>query len=426
MIRKAAHYDRNQTLYIIEAALEYLISILVSGSYLATLTKELGFSDSLTGILSSIISLGCLFQTLSLFFRGKRTKRFVILLSVLNQLFFLTLYLLPLAPLPAPVKTLLFVVLIVGAYLLYNLAHPKKIGWLMSLVDDHRRGSFTATKEMVSLIVGTAFSFSMGAVTDHFAERGQLRIAFMVSAGVIFLLMVSHTLTLYFTKEKVTETSEQKNVLENFRSVYRNKNIRKVILLVILYYISTHACSPFLGTYRIGELGIDLKTMAIIGLVGSFFRIVASKFWGRYADRASFTPLMEKCLFFYGANQILCIFTTPANGLVFTFIQNSLSAIALGGLNSAMINLIFDYAPAEMRSDALALTHAIAGTVGFLTTLGISPLVTLIQQQGNRFLGFPVYAQQVVAAIAFCFTLIAILYIRLVLMPKKEKNHEAI
>ncbi len=48
-------------MYILEAALEYLISILVVGSFLATLTKELGMSDGLTGILSSVISLGCLF-----------------------------------------------------------------------------------------------------------------------------------------------------------------------------------------------------------------------------------------------------------------------------------------------------------------------------------------------------------------------------
>ena len=53
-------------MYIFEAALEYLISILVTGSFLATITKELGVSDGLTGILSSVISLGCLFQLLSL------------------------------------------------------------------------------------------------------------------------------------------------------------------------------------------------------------------------------------------------------------------------------------------------------------------------------------------------------------------------
>lgn len=53
---------RSRIMYILEAAIEYFISILVASSYLATLTKELGFSDSLTGILSWVISLGCFFN----------------------------------------------------------------------------------------------------------------------------------------------------------------------------------------------------------------------------------------------------------------------------------------------------------------------------------------------------------------------------
>ena len=38
-------YKQGRLLYIFEAAFEYLISILVAGSYLATLTETLGFSD---------------------------------------------------------------------------------------------------------------------------------------------------------------------------------------------------------------------------------------------------------------------------------------------------------------------------------------------------------------------------------------------
>ena len=86
-----AKSNKNQILYIIEAALEYFISSLVGGSYLALLTTYLGFSDSLTGILSSIISLGGLFQLLSMFVRRRKIKTFVVVFSVLNQILFLLL-----------------------------------------------------------------------------------------------------------------------------------------------------------------------------------------------------------------------------------------------------------------------------------------------------------------------------------------------
>ena len=47
---------RSRLMYIIEAALEYFFTMMVAGSFLATLTKELGLTDSLTGVLSSVVS----------------------------------------------------------------------------------------------------------------------------------------------------------------------------------------------------------------------------------------------------------------------------------------------------------------------------------------------------------------------------------
>ena len=101
--------SRSRFMYILEAALEYFISILVAGSYLATLTSYLGFSDSLTGIISSFISLGCMFQLFSVFLNRKRVKRIVTLLSIVNQLLFMLLYIIPVTGGTRPVKTILFI-----------------------------------------------------------------------------------------------------------------------------------------------------------------------------------------------------------------------------------------------------------------------------------------------------------------------------
>ncbi|MBO5726961.1 MAG: hypothetical protein J6S00_07875, partial [Clostridia bacterium] len=84
--------NKGGLLYIIEATAEYLISILVAGSYLATITTSLGMSDALTGVISAFISLGCLFQLFSLFYHKKNPKKFLILFSLLNQILFMLLY----------------------------------------------------------------------------------------------------------------------------------------------------------------------------------------------------------------------------------------------------------------------------------------------------------------------------------------------
>ena len=217
--------QRSRLMYLFEAAFEYLISILATGSFLATLTKELGVSDSLTGVLSSVISLGCLFQLLSLSIRKTSVKKLVILFSIINQVLFMLLYVIPLTGLEKQIKILLFVVLIFSAYLIYYIAHPPKTIWLMSLVEINHRGRFTASKEIISLISGMIFSFGMGAVVDYFSNLGQMRIAFIISTIVIFALMVLHSLTMIFAVEIPTPDRSQKDSKHGLIELVKNKKI---------------------------------------------------------------------------------------------------------------------------------------------------------------------------------------------------------
>lgn len=413
---------RSRIMYIFEAALEYFISILVAGSYLATLTKELGFSDSLTGILSSVISLGCLFQLFSLLVRRKKVKAFVLIFSIINQLLFMLLYIIPLTNFEKHTKIVIFVVLIFLAYLIYNFVHPKKINWLMSLIDDKQRGSFTANKEIVSLVSGMIFTFGMGAIIDYFSETGRIRLAFVFSAIVIFALMVLHSLTMLFTVEKELPSSNKKNYKQTFVELIKNKNIIKVTIIFILYYISTYISTPFYGTYQISELGLNLKFVSAAVMCGSISRILISKFWGRYADKKSFAAMIEKCFIFMGLSQLSVIFAVPATGKVMFVIYYILHGIALGGINSALINLIFDYVPIEKRADSLAVTQAVAGLTGFITTLCISPAASYIQNNGNSIFGLNVYAQQFVSIIALLFTIFAIIYTRKVFINSKQEG----
>ena len=109
----------------------------------------------------------------------------------------------------------------------------------LSLVDDSNRGTFTANKEIVSLVCGMLFSFLMGAVIDRFAETGKIRTAFILSAAVIFLLMLLHTLTMIFTAEKETPDSESGSFLTEVNDLVKNKNILKITKLTDLPKLRT-------------------------------------------------------------------------------------------------------------------------------------------------------------------------------------------
>lgn len=419
---------KSQMLYIIEAALEYFVAILVSGSFLATLTGALGLSDGLTGILSSIISLGCLFQLLSMFVRRKRMKRFVVILSILNQLLFMLLYVVPIFDFGKTAKTVLFIVFILAAYLLYYIAHPKKISWLMGLVSDSERGRFTANKEIVSLISGILFSYAMGSLLDHYTEKGDIRTAMIIGAVTIFVLTVFHTLTMLFTVEKVEEDAacDQKplSLKQSFSSLMKNKSMMSVIVIFILYYISTYVATPFYGTYQLKDLNIGLSTIVLLSMLGSISRILVSRFWGRYADRNSFSAMVEKCLLIMGLSYVFVIFAVPKTGMVMFALYYIVHGIAMGGVNSALINLVFDYVPHESRADSLAICQAIAGVVGFVTTLAVSPLVSLIQKNHNEVFGIPMYAQQLMSLVSAVILLVAAVYVRFAILKKAKSQNQ--
>ena len=90
-------YKRSRAMYIIEAGLEYLISILFAESFLPRLTgaNGLNLAEPVRNVISAVISLGCVFQLLAMLLRRGRAKPLVLTLSVSNQLLFMFLYIIP-------------------------------------------------------------------------------------------------------------------------------------------------------------------------------------------------------------------------------------------------------------------------------------------------------------------------------------------
>lgn len=412
---------RNQRFFIIQSSLEGLTMVLIGGSFLATLTKELGFSDGLTGVLSSVISLGCLFQLLSILIRPKKLKSAIIITTMVNQLLFSLLYVFPFVNVSQKLKTVLFAVFLVGAHCLYNSLYPKKISWMLSVVDDNMRGRFTANKEVVALSASIVFSYTMGWLVDWFSARGQIKIAFSICCGVMLVLMLLHSLALCFIEEKEIE-HPLKSLKNDFFQLIKNKRVGQVITLYIIYHMGVYSCVPFFGTYQIKELGLSLSFITTLSIVGTILRIITSKPWGVYADRSSFAATIEKSFWVLAASYLCVVFATPSNGAVMFALYNILNCIAASGLMIALTNLVFDYVPQENRSDAMALSLALSGVAGFITTLCISPLIGGIQENGNRVFGLPMYAQQVVAVIGMLLVLGSALYVRVTLLKHKRED----
>lgn len=422
-------YRSSRVCNIISAAVEYFISMLVIDSYLAKLTSDIGIPDSVTGILTSFVSLGFGFQLFAIFLINKRpVKTWVTVMSIVNQLFFAFVFVIPFFDMSGTVKTVLFVSMLLLAHIILNVAAPAKIDWHMRLVDDDKRGRFTALKEIISLLGGMVFSFAVGMVIDACEANGNLHGAFIFCAVGILGLMVIDTVVLLVMKEKepeqVEDNAQKVPVMKVVGQILRDKKIFKVLLVSVIWYVALYSTIPFYGTYKIKELGFTMTFVSILSAAYAIARSLASRPLGRYADKHSFTRMLNICFVIVFVAYAINMFTVPANGKVLYTVYYMLYAIAMGGINSAGTNLIYDFVEPNKRVAALALQHTLAGFAGFFATILVGFLVDYIQKSGNMFLGFNVYAQQVVSAIGAAVVLLALLYLNTV-VKKMQREREA-
>ena len=417
-------YALSRVWVIAEAALEYFIALLTSGAYLAKITSALNFSDSLTGILSSFVTLGCIFQLGSgiVFRKASRVKGRVIAFQGIYQLLFVVIYLTPVLNAHANVRTGVFLVAYVSAYVLINLVRSQKNSWMLSLIDDNKRGVFTAKKEIVSLISGMLFTYVMGSVIDNLEYAGNVRGAFVACAVVIFVINAIHMTTLLLTRERDEKDGGKENESGSIWTLVKNKKVMSVVLLCVSFYIAHYAAVPFFGAYQIKELDFSMRFISVLSILYSVIRAVFSPFMGKLADKRGFVRMAFVCFLVEAMGFVVVTFTTPENGKWMYSLYNVAYAISMAGINSALLNIVFSYAPKEMRAQAIALNYALCGVAGFLSTCAASRVVDHIQASGNMIFGIHMYPQQFMSAVAFVLMLVSIAYTYFGVIAKEKKE----
>jgi len=414
-------YATSRLLYIFEAAVEYFISILVGTTYLAKLTTSVGISDGVTGVLTAFVSLGSGFQIFALLIAHKRPiKRFITVMHFINELCFTFLYAVPLFDISSSAKTAIFIILLLSGNVIHNIILSPKFTWMMGLVDDGSRGSFTAKKEIVSLLSGVVVSLVMGNLIDRLEEQGRLNTAFILVGISLFVLTTIHSAILLSTKEK-EERVEKTPIMLRLKDAVTDKNLLKLIPVFVLWNMITYATTPFFGTYQLKELEFSMTFVAVLSVIYALVRSVFSIPLGKFADKYSFVNMLNICF----SVMIVAYFLNAFGGRAAYISYHVLNAIAMAGINSGTINLIYDYTPPSRRTGALAIKNTVAGFVGFFTTLAAKPLVDSIQDAGNRFIFLEnVYAQQVLSFLAMAMTVVLVVYLNLVVKKIKRPSVE--
>ena len=408
--------------YIIEAGFEYFISLFVTSTMLGYILDTLGFSDAVQGIISTVATFTCGAQLFALVLAGRRRKRIVTLGHLINQLCFVLLYLLPIFNIPSGVKTVLLIVLLFTGHIINNAINPAKITWLMSAVQNEKRGSFTAVKEMISLAGGIAVSLGFGAVADIFRNADGMPTTpyYVICTAALLIMMIIHTVTLLVSTEKEEHIAERPSLKNTVKRMVSNRDLIKVIGVGVIWNIASGFSVSFYASYLREELAFTFTVIAFISTAGSICRILVSPLLGKIADKYSFATSMTISFAAVAVAFLAMCFTTPETRWLY-LVYACLHAFAMAGINSGVINLIYDYVLPADRATAMGVKNALGGILGFFAALLSGYLLGKIQSAGGlNFLGINLYAQQVLSLISLAVVVLLIVYMRTVIAPLKR------
>lgn len=414
-------YKRSRAAYTWECTFEYFVALLVGDAFLANLLTHIGFTDAEAGIISSLITLAFLFQLISVFVVRKitNTKVVAILFHTISQLFFMSLYIMPFLPFAVSIKKPLVVICILVAYFGNYMVSTVIFRWGNSYVDPKKRASYTAGKEIISLISGMVVSFGVGFVMDRFKENDNAEGGFIFSAIAIFVFCLSDLVMLLLIKndkKPKAEKGDGASMKDVMRNTLGNKSFISVVVLMALWDVSRYIVIGFLGTYK--NMLYSMSVVQIVNVLAQLARAVFSKPFARYTEKRTFAKGLELGLIIAATAMLVNVFTTPSTAfliIVYTVLYN----VCMAGVSGNITNITYSYVDSRYFAEASAIKNSIGGLCGFGASLLGGKILAAVQANGNTVLGIPMYGQQLLSAISFVLFIITILFTHFVVSRQK-------
>ncbi len=417
-------YKRSRFAYLCECGFEYFVTLLVTDSFLAYLLQKLGMSESLIGVVSSLISLAFLFElfTVLVVSKVKNIKRFVTVFHTASNLLFLSLFLIPFLPMSASVRVPVSILCILAAYFGNYFVTSMIYNWGNSFVAPGKRAEFSSVKEMVSLLGGFVLSIAFGFISGCYQKADNSDGWFLFSAMAILIFAICDFICLLLIQppaNAVTQTkAPQSGLKDAFHHTLGNKSFVHVVLLCCMWKFAMFFTIGFMGMYK--NLLFGLVYAQIINNVGVLARFAFSKPLGRFSDKYSYAKGISLGIVFAAIAFGINIFSAP--GAVtkwFVVIYVAFYSLCQAATNQNLLNISYNYVPKEYFVQASAIKNSLSGLVGFSASLLAGRLMTTIQNNGNTFFGIPVYGQQVLSACSFILVLFCLGFNVLVIQKQK-------
>lgn len=415
-------YKRSRAAYMAQCTFEYFVSILVADAFLAKLLSSIGISDALVGIISSFISLAFVIQLISIFLiRAKISrKKLVIVLDTVSQIFFCSIYFLPLLNISQAAKTVLVMMFILVAYVCKYLISNIYFKWANSFVEPIKRASYSAKKEMVSLAAGIVFSMVIGYVIDQYEAIGNLNGGFLFIAVSMLILNVCNFVSLILIKGDDSEEDSGTPFREVLENTVGNRNFRSLLIMTMIWECARYFSVGFMGIYKTKDLLMSVFLVQVINIAANLVRMAVSIPFGIYSDKKSYAKGFELAMIIAAAGFFINIFTVP-NTWYLIILYTVLYNVSMAGFNQNGFNITYSYVDMKYVTQAMAIKQSIGGICGFCASILGGRVLDAVQTNGNMVFGMHIYAQQLLSLISCVLTIAAIIFTKKIIIKQKVK-----
>jgi DHA1 family multidrug resistance protein-like MFS transporter len=204
--------------------------------------------------------------------------------------------------------------------------------------------SSTAAGNMLGPFVG-------GMLADAFGYRN----VFFITSVLCF---ISGMLVMFFVKEINRSYNSENNVLDNYRLVFENKNIKYAMYLLIVSAASISMIQPMFALFIENRAGsvpyIATLTGSIFGVMG-IFQVISSPIWGKRNDRKGIRKNLAFALIGAGIGYASHVLTTGTWQLIPV---RAFLGFCAGGVLPSLYTYINSNIPMERKGGIMGIASS--------------------------------------------------------------------
>ncbi|MEM0003444.1 MAG: MFS transporter, partial [Thermoproteota archaeon] len=207
---------------------------------------------------------------------------------------------------------------------------PAGSGLITALLPKNLRGRIIARVNKYATIGAMLGTLISGPLLDLLSFRLGSFLVFLIAA----LINLSGVIIFLYGIPDV-KVSRKEEDLSNINHIFKNKNLRNLIVLRSLFTISVNIAAPYFNVYLVKKYNVSNTVISSLSIAANLFSIVSFNLWGEVVDRfgrvtvltfSSMLTSVVPILWVLSDNLFLPLSSQILSGIAWSLVNVSLSA----------------------------------------------------------------------------------------------------